>query len=105
MNLCTVTDNTCTENNPEILNPLAHRLGLNPNLEFHDLYSFTEPDLIALVPRPALALLFMYPETDEVQKWHAEDVHRQRSEAEARPKAGEMSKEPLWFRQDVTHCK
>lgn len=41
---------------------LAHRLGLSPNLGFHEPYSLTEPELIALVPRPVYAMLFLYPE-------------------------------------------
>jgi ubiquitin carboxyl-terminal hydrolase L3 len=40
---------------------LAHRLGLSPVLAFHDAYSLTDPDMLALVPRPASAILFTYP--------------------------------------------
>lgn len=49
------------ENNPEVMNNLAHKLGLSTDFNFHDVYSLTDPDLLALVPRPAQALLFIYP--------------------------------------------
>jgi ubiquitin carboxyl-terminal hydrolase L3 len=54
------------------MNPLAHKLGLSPSISFHDVYSLTDPDLLAILPRPALALLFIYPSTDHSDKWYAE---------------------------------
>jgi ubiquitin carboxyl-terminal hydrolase L3 len=45
------------------MNRLAHGLGLSPALSFHDVYSLTDPDLLAIVPRPASAILFTYPGT------------------------------------------
>jgi ubiquitin carboxyl-terminal hydrolase L3 len=55
------------------MNPLAHKLGLSPSVSFHDVYSLTEPDLVAILPRPALALLFIYPCTESSDKWYAEE--------------------------------
>lgn len=49
------------ENNPIVMSNLAHKLGLSSDLSFHDVYSLTDPDLLAIVPRPAQALLFTYP--------------------------------------------
>lgn len=49
------------ENNPTVMSNLAHKLGLSTNLNFHDVYSLTDPDLLAIAPRPAQALLFIYP--------------------------------------------
>lgn len=49
------------ENNPVVMSELAHKLGLSDEYNFHDVYSLTDPDLVALVPRPAQALLFIYP--------------------------------------------
>jgi len=46
---------------------LAHRLGLSPTLTFQDVFSLTDPELLALVPRPCLALLFLYPTTVEAE--------------------------------------
>ncbi|TVY52758.1 Ubiquitin carboxyl-terminal hydrolase isozyme L3 [Lachnellula cervina] len=49
------------ENNPEVMNSLVHKLGLSPALSFHDVYSITDPDMLAFVPRPAAALLLVFP--------------------------------------------
>ena len=38
-----------------------HRLGVSPQLTFHEVYSLDEPSLLACVPRPAYALLFISP--------------------------------------------
>lgn len=49
------------ENNPDVMSDLAHKLGLSTEHNFHDVYSLTDADLLAIVPRPAQALLFIYP--------------------------------------------
>ncbi|KAL2878776.1 hypothetical protein SGCOL_006004 [Colletotrichum sp. CLE4] len=49
------------ENNPEVFTSLIHDLGISPDLGFFDVYSLDEPSLLALVPRPALALIFISP--------------------------------------------
>ncbi|OTA05696.1 hypothetical protein A9Z42_0064040 [Trichoderma parareesei] len=49
------------EANPQLLTALIHRLGVSPALQFHDVYSLTEPELLAFIPRPALALLLVFP--------------------------------------------
>ena len=41
------------ENNPSVMTKLAHRLGLSENLEFLDVYSLTDHDLIAFLQIPA----------------------------------------------------
>jgi ubiquitin carboxyl-terminal hydrolase L3 len=75
------------------MNPLAYRLGLSPELAFHEPYSLTEPELTALVPRPVYALLFLYPEDALVQ------VNDAPTEYE-----GSGTDEPvLWFRQTIGH--
>lgn len=53
------------ENNPEVMTPLAHKLGLSTELGFHDVFSIDEPEMLAFIPRPALALLLTFPSTTE----------------------------------------
>ncbi|ETN41391.1 uncharacterized protein HMPREF1541_03326 [Cyphellophora europaea CBS 101466] len=87
------------ENNPSTLTPLAHTLGLSPSYALHDLYSFTDADLLALVPRPALALLFVYPHTDGAQARHRAEVEAEQDYN------GSGDEDPvLWFRQIVVNC-
>lgn len=89
------------ENNPSILNPLAHALGLSPSYAFHDLYTFdaNDADLLSLIPRPALALLFVYPETAEAQEWHRAEVAAEESYE------GTGDDPVMWFRQVVVNCE
>jgi ubiquitin carboxyl-terminal hydrolase L3 len=78
---------------------LAQKLGLSPDLEFYDVWSLTEPELLAPIPRPVLALLVIIPLTPA---WHA---HR-RSEDSPRPEyAGKGDAEPvIWFNQTIGHA-
>lgn len=49
------------ESNPEVFTELAYTIGLSPVLQFHDVYSLTDPDLLAFLPRPAFALILLFP--------------------------------------------
>jgi ubiquitin carboxyl-terminal hydrolase L3 len=81
------------------MNALALKLGLSPRLQFHDVYSLTEPSLLAMIPRPCLALLAIIPFTPA---WHAD------REAEDGPKpeyTGVGANEPvIWFKQTIGHA-
>jgi ubiquitin carboxyl-terminal hydrolase L3 len=78
------------------MNQLAAELGLSPALAFHDVFSLTEPELLALVPRPALGLLVTIPLTPA---WARERA----AEDAGRPAyAGAGPDEPvLWFTQTI----
>ncbi|KAK9474030.1 uncharacterized protein V1510DRAFT_315223 [Dipodascopsis tothii] len=85
------------ESNPEVLSDLAHALGVAPDLEFHDVYSLTDPDLLAFVPRPTLALLLVFPVTD------AYEAYRLRADAGVPPyePAGD---DVLWVKQTIRNA-
>ncbi|KAK5110689.1 hypothetical protein LTR85_000750 [Meristemomyces frigidus] len=61
------------ENNPEVMTSLTHKLGLSPSLQFHDVWSIDDPDLLAFVPRPAYALLLVFPVNETFAKFRAEE--------------------------------
>lgn len=78
---------------------LAHQLGLSSVLSFQDVLSLTEPDLIALLPRPASALLFIYPETD---LGRAYEVQQKASDKQYE---GFGPDEPvIWYPQIITNA-
>jgi len=86
------------ENNPVVMTGLAHNLGLSSDLAFHDLYSLTDDDLIALVPRPAHALLFIYPQTAQGEEFQAKQSAQE-------PDYDEAGDTPvLFYRQTITHA-
>jgi ubiquitin carboxyl-terminal hydrolase L3 len=78
---------------------LAQKLGLSPDLTFYDVWSLTEPELLAHIPRPVLALLVIIPMTPA---WHANRL----SEDSSKPSyAGKGDTEPvIWFTQTIGHA-
>jgi len=67
------------ENNPDVMNQLATKLGLSSELQFYDVYSLDELELLAYIPRPVLALLviiLLTPAWDRSRK--AEDADKDR---------------------------
>jgi len=64
---------TKIENNPDVMNSLVHKLGLSKKLSFTDVYSIDDPDLLAFVPRPAQALLLIFPVSKTYEKFRAEE--------------------------------
>jgi ubiquitin carboxyl-terminal hydrolase L3 len=74
---------------------LLHSLGV-PNLAFHDVFSIDEPELLAFVPRPASALLLVFP----VSKSY--EVHRIAEDKDRPEYGGSGESEPvIWFRQTI----
>ena len=49
------------ESNPDVFTELAHHLGLPASLAFQDVLSLDDADLLAFIPRPALALVLVFP--------------------------------------------
>jgi ubiquitin carboxyl-terminal hydrolase L3 len=89
--------NKLLENNPAVFNALSAKLGLSPDLEWHDIYSLTEPSLLSLIPRPVLALLVIMPFTPA---WRANRVVKDKDKPLIYP--GKGPQEPvLWFKQTI----
>lgn len=87
------------ENNPIVMNQLAVKLGLSPELQFYDVYSLDEPELLAYIPRPALALLVIIPLTS------AWDQSRKTEDAGKRDYDGFGHEEPvIWPKQTIGHA-
>lgn len=78
------------------MNQLARKLGLSSELEFYDVYSLDEPELLAHIPRPALALLVIIPPTPS---W---DRDRRAEDAQMDEYDGSGAQEPvIWFEQTI----
>jgi len=95
------------ENNPTVMATLAHNLGLSPTLNFVDVYSFTDPDLLSLIPRPVHALLVLIPMTPAWKR------SREIEDASLKPwdsydgktgPDGEREEEKVfWIKQTINH--
>lgn len=78
------------------MSSLLHKLGLSPTLQFHDVFSIDDPDLLAFVPRPAYALLLVFPVSATYEKFrHEEDQGRSDYEG-----SGE-GEEVVWYKQTI----
>ena len=87
------------EANPELLTSLLHQLGLSAALSIHDVYSLTDPDLLSFIPRPALALLLVFPVSA------AYESHRLAEDASLSEYAGRGEAEPVvWYRQTIRNA-
>jgi ubiquitin carboxyl-terminal hydrolase L3 len=78
------------------MNSLIHKLGLSSKLGFQDVFSIDDPDLLAFVPRPAYALLLIFPVSEAYEKFRrAEDASKQEYD-------GSGAGEPVvWYKQTI----
>ena len=84
------------ENNPDVMTSLVHKLGLSSDLSWHDVFSLDDPSLLAFVPRPAHALLLVFPVSEAYQK------HRAEEDGPLPNYTGSGSQEEvLWFKQTI----
>jgi ubiquitin carboxyl-terminal hydrolase L3 len=87
------------EANPQLMTELLHRLGVSSALQMHDVLSLTDPDLLAFIPRPALAVLMVFP-VSAAHTSHrlAEDSLREDY------KASGPGEPVVWFRQTIRNA-
>jgi len=55
------------ESNPDVMNKYMSNLGLPSSWQFSDVYGF-DPDLLAIVQKPVMAVSLLYPLTDKTDK-------------------------------------
>lgn len=78
---------------------LAHELGLNQTLQFHEVYSLTEPTLLEFLPRPAHALLLVFPVTETYEKFRRDEDSNREDYSASGPD------EPVvWFKQTIRNA-
>lgn len=87
------------EANPELMTSLLRKLGLSSALQVHDVYSITEPELLAFIPRPALALLLVFPVSASYES------SRLAEDAGVDEYAGKGEGEPVvWWKQTIRNA-
>ena len=78
------------------MSSLLHKLGLSPKLAFHNVYSIDDPELLAFTPRPAQALLLVFPASNTYEEFRLqEDANKPEYE-------GSGPEEPVvWYKQMI----
>ncbi|KAK4986938.1 ubiquitinyl hydrolase 1 [Elasticomyces elasticus] len=84
------------ENNPEVMTSLVHKLGLSQSLAFQDVFSIDDPDLLAFVPRPAHALLLVFPCTETYESFRAQEDKDRQEYSGSGP-----DEEVVWYKQTI----
>jgi ubiquitin carboxyl-terminal hydrolase L3 len=87
------------ESNPEVFTHLVHTLGVTPSIEIQDIFSLSEPELLAMVSRPAYALILTFP----VSKTYDEDMKRENAQMEKYNGKGEQEN-VVWFQQTINNA-
>ena len=78
---------------------LVHQLGLSPSIGFHDVYSLDDPDLLAFIPRPAYALLLVFPVSETYEKFRQEEDQEKPEYNGSGPE-----EEIMWFKQTIRNA-
>ncbi|QPG96305.1 hypothetical protein C2857_003807 [Epichloe festucae Fl1] len=87
------------EANPELMTTLIHKLGVSPALAVHDVYSLTDPDMLSFIPRPALALLLVFPISAVYES------HRMAEDNTTDEYRGAGEQEPVvWWKQTIRNA-
>ena len=87
------------ENNPEVMTSLLHKLGLSKKVTFQDVFSIDEPELLAFVPRPAYALLLVFPVSKTYEQFRSEE------DAGKEEYAGKgEGEEVVWYKQTIANA-
>lgn len=84
------------ESNPDVFTQLAHELGVPPSLSFQDVLTLDDPTLF---PRPALALILIFPtsETYETQKLEEEAMYEEYM-------GSTDGEDVVWFKQTINNA-
>lgn len=78
---------------------LIHELGMSASVAFHDVYSLDEESLLAFVPRPAYALLLVFPVNA------AYEANRVAEDSGVAAYAGSgAGEEVLWYKQTIANA-
>lgn len=87
------------ESNPALFTALIHQLGVSTSLAFHDVLSIEDPELLAFVPRPALALILVFP-TSTVYEEHKSKEETSRDDYS---RSGD-DEHVMWYRQTINNA-
>jgi ubiquitin carboxyl-terminal hydrolase L3 len=87
------------ESNPELFTQLIHLLGVSSALAFHDVLSIDDPELLSLIPRPALALVLVFPTSNS----YDEQIKKEEELKKEYAGSGEQE-HVIWYKQTINNA-
>lgn len=84
------------ESNPEVMTKYLHKLGVPFEWQMCDIYGL-DPDLLATVPRPVLAVLLLFPTSPRYEE------EREKQQKECEEKGNEVSENVYYMKQAVSN--
>ncbi|KAH7312665.1 ubiquitin carboxyl-terminal hydrolase [Stachybotrys elegans] len=87
------------ESSPELFTELIHKIGVSPGLEFHDVLSLEDDDLMAMLPRPVYALILVFPTSEEYES-HVVAADKDASEYDR----GGGHESAVWYKQTINNA-
>lgn len=87
------------ESNPELFTELIHRLGFSSAFGFHDVLSIDDPELLAFLPRPVLALVLVFPTTATYEKHLKDEEDMMEDYAKSGPQ-----EDVIWYKQTINNA-
>ncbi|ALC39373.1 Uch [Drosophila busckii] len=88
---------TPLESNPEVLTKYIHKLGVSPAWAVTDVIGLDD-ELLACLPNPVKAIIFLFPISDAYEKHRAEEHERIKTGAEP-----QKHPEDLFYMRQFTH--
>ncbi|KAG0180464.1 Ubiquitin carboxyl-terminal hydrolase isozyme L3 [Apophysomyces sp. BC1021] len=85
------------EANPEVWNKIVHKLGADSAWNYVDVFGF-DPELLAMIPRPTAAIIFLFPLTENYEKFKEEE------EARLTKHEQNISPDVLFFKQTISNA-
>lgn len=85
------------ESNPDVMNKFLGSLGVPAKWQIVDVYGL-ESDLLAMVPRPVIAVILLFPTSDKYEE------HRNQQEAELKEKGQTVSDKVYYLKQYVQNA-
>ncbi|CAI5757479.1 unnamed protein product [Candida verbasci] len=85
------------ESNPTIFTDLAHKLGVSPILQFHDVYSLTDHELLSFLPQPIYAIILLFPLTKNYE------TYKTQQDSQKQPYSNENKDKIKWFKQTIAN--
>ena len=87
------------ESNPEVFTTLIHRLGVSPDLEWVDVYSIDDPELLAFVARPVHALVLVFPTTAAYEAKTKIDEDKRTQHI-----GSGLNEKVIWYKQTINNA-